>query len=169
VLKGQYQRQYAAPPAGPNEYRDRLILESKDFRRCVDYLVSRPDLDPERLGVFGFSRGASLLPALAVGEQRLKAAVLLNVGLGYANRLPEADIFNFLPRFRVPTLMGGGRSDFLFPLETSQRPMFRLLGAPEKDKKHVLRDGGHGDVGPGLREGIKEALDWFDRYLGPVK
>jgi len=169
VLKGQYQRQYAAPPAGPNEYRDRLILESKDFRRSIDYLMSRPDVDRDRLGVFGFSRGASLLPVLAVGEQRLKAAVLLNVGLGYVKRLPEADIFNFLPRFRVPTLMGGGRSDFAFPVETSQLPMFRLLGAPETDKKHVLRDGGHGDVGPGLRETIKDALDWFDRYLGPVK
>jgi pimeloyl-ACP methyl ester carboxylesterase len=169
VLKGQYQRQYAAPPAGPNENRDRLILESKDFRRSIDYLMSRPDVDRDRLGVFGFSRGASLLPVLAVGEQRLKAAVLLNVGLGYVKRLPEADVFNFLPRFRVPTLMGGGRSDFSFPVETSQLPMFRLLGAPEKDKKHILRDGGHGDVGPGLRETIKDALDWFDRYLGPVK
>jgi pimeloyl-ACP methyl ester carboxylesterase len=169
VLKGQYQRQYAAPAAGPNENRDRLILESKDFRRSIDYLMSRPDVDRDRLGVFGFSRGASLLPILAVGEQRLKAAVLLNVGLGYVKRLPEADVFNFLPRFRVPTLMGGGRSDFSYPVETSQLPMFRLLGAPETDKKHVLRDGGHGDVGPGLRETIKDALDWFDRYLGPVK
>ncbi len=106
VLKGQYQRRFADPPAGPNDYRDRLILESKDFRRAVDYLV-RPDVDRDRLGVFGFSRGATRLPILAVGEQRLKAAVLNSVGLSYANPppLPEADMFNFLPRFRVPTLM----------------------------------------------------------------
>jgi serine/threonine protein kinase/formylglycine-generating enzyme required for sulfatase activity/pimeloyl-ACP methyl ester carboxylesterase len=170
VLKGQYQRRYADPPAGPNEDRDRLILESKDFRRAVDYLVSRPDVDRDRLGVFGFSRGARLVPVLAVGEQRLKAAVLNRVGLSYADPPPpEADVFNFLPRFRVPTLMGGGRSDFVFPVETSQRPMFQLLGAPEEDKRLVLWDGGHGDIGPNFLGAIKEALDWFDRYLGPVK
>jgi serine/threonine protein kinase len=171
VLKGQYQRRFADPPAGPNDYRDRLILESKDFRRAVDYLVSRPDVDRDRLGVFGFSRGANRLPILAVGEQRLKAAVLNSVGLSYANPppLPEADMFNFLPRFRVPTLMVGPRSDFLFPVETSQRPMFELLGAPEEDKRLVLWDGGHGDTGPNFVGAIKEALDWFDRYLGPVK
>jgi homoserine acetyltransferase len=103
--------------------------------------------------------------------QRLKAAVLNSVGLSYANPPPlrEADMFNFLPRFRVPTLMVGPRSDFLFPVETSQRPMFQLLDAPEEDKRLVLWDGGHGDTGPNFLGAIKEALDWFDRYLGPVK
>jgi dipeptidyl aminopeptidase/acylaminoacyl peptidase len=167
VLKGHYQRRYATPPAGPNAWRDRLILESKDFRRSIDYLVSRPDVDRDRLGVFGLSRGC-LLPVLAVGEQRLKATVLVGVGLTFdRGQLPESDPFNFLPRFQVPTLMVGGRSDFLFPLETSQRPMFRLLGAPEKDKRQILWDGGH--VPPNRQTVIKETLEWFDRYLGPVK
>jgi dienelactone hydrolase len=34
-----------------------MILESKDFRRSIDYLVSRTDVDRNRLGVYGFSRG----------------------------------------------------------------------------------------------------------------
>ena len=168
VLKGHYRRRYASPPAGANELRDRLILESKDFRRSIDYLVSRPDVDRDRLGIFGLSRGACLMPILAVDEQRLKAAALLSVGLFY-NLLPEADPFHFLPRFRLPTLMAGGRSDFIFPLETSQRPMFRLLGAPDQDKRWVLWEGGHGDCRPSYPRLIKETLDWFDRYLGPVK
>jgi serine/threonine protein kinase/formylglycine-generating enzyme required for sulfatase activity/pimeloyl-ACP methyl ester carboxylesterase len=167
VVKGHYQRRHATPPAGPNAQRDRLVLESKDFRRSIDYLVSRPDVDRDRLGVLGISRGV-LAPVLAVGEQRLKAAVLLGSGLDFdRRRLPEADPFNFLPRFRVPTLVVGGRFDFLFPLETSMRPMFQLLGAAEKDKQLLLRDGGH--VPPDGQRMIKETLDWFDRYLGPVK
>jgi eukaryotic-like serine/threonine-protein kinase len=171
VLKGQYQRRYTAPAAGPNATRDRLILASKDFRRSIDYLVSRPDLDRDRLGVFGASAGANLLPIYAVGEQRLRAAVLVNTGL-FLNPalLPEVTPLNFLPRFQVPTLVGGGRSDFIFPLETSQRPLFRLLGAPEKDKQLISWDGGHGDIfGTNYRTVVKAALDWFDRYLGPVK
>jgi dipeptidyl aminopeptidase/acylaminoacyl peptidase len=170
VLKGHYQRRYAGPPAGPNELRDRLILESKDFRRSIDYLVSRPDVDGARLGVFGVSRGGCLVPLFAVDEKRLKAAVLASVGLIYDwQLLPEDDPFHFLPRFQVPTLMINGRSDFLFPVETAQRPMFRWLGAPGKDKLQVFWAGGHGDIRPSSQMVIKETLDWFDRYLGPVK
>jgi hypothetical protein len=35
-----------------------------------------------------------------------------------------------------------GRYDFRHPLETDQNQMFRLLGTPEKDKRHVLFEGG---------------------------
>jgi serine/threonine protein kinase/pimeloyl-ACP methyl ester carboxylesterase len=167
VLKGHYQRRYAKPAAGPHEARDRLILESKDFRRSIDYLVTRPDVDRDRLGVFGASLGIKV-PLLAVGEQRLKAVVLANSGLSFSRlQLPEADPLNFLPRFHVPTLIVGGRYDFLFPLETSMSPMFRLLGAPEKDKRLALWEGGH--VPPNDKIFIKETLDWLDRYLGPAK
>jgi len=170
VLKGHYQRRYASWPAGPNEDRDRLIVESKDFRRSIDYLASRPDVDRGRLGVDGVSRGAWLLPVLAVGEQRLKAVALINAGLNFdPSRLPEAEPFHFIPRLRVPTLIINGRSDFTMPLETSQLPIFRLLGAPEKDKRMVLWEGSHGDAVSNARMVIKEALDWFDRYLGPVR
>ena len=166
VLKGQYQRRYADPPAGLNAFRDRLIVESKEFRRSIDYLVSRKDVDRERLGVLGISRGG-LLPVLAIDERRLKAAVLISVGLAPGRLLPESDPFNFLPRFTVPTVMVCGRSDFIFPVEASQRPMFRLLGTPAKDKRLFNWDGGH--MPSSLQVPIREALGWFDRYLGPVK
>jgi tRNA A-37 threonylcarbamoyl transferase component Bud32/pimeloyl-ACP methyl ester carboxylesterase len=169
VLKGHYQRQYSTPAVGPNEARDRRILQSKDFRRSIDYLVSRADVDRERLGAFGISLGV-LAPVMAVGEERLKAAVLLASGLFLSRgSVPEADAFNFLPRFRVPTLLVNGRADFVFPIETSASPMFRLLGAPEEDKRLALRDGGHAPSGDERPLITKETLGWFDRYLGPVK
>jgi dienelactone hydrolase len=167
IVKGHYQRRYATPAAGPYEARDRLILESKDFRRSIDYLVTRPDVDRDRLAVSGASLGVKMA-FLTVGEQRLKAAVIINSGLFLGRRqLPEVDPLHFLPRFRFPTLVVGGRYDFLFPLETSMGPMFRLLGAPEKDKRLVLWEGGH--VPPDDKLIVKEELDWLDRYLGPVK
>jgi len=56
----------------------------------------------------------------------------------------------------------------MFPVDKSQQPMFRWLGTQSKDKRHVLFDTGHSlqAVRPAY---IKETLDWFDRYLGPVK
>jgi hypothetical protein len=91
-----------------------MILESKDFRRSIDYLVSRPDVDRDRLGLLGVNLGG-WTPVLALGEQRLKAAVFLGCGLSFNRReLPEADPFNFLSRFQVPPLIG--RRPIRFPL-----------------------------------------------------
>ena len=69
-------------------------------------------------------------------------------------------------RITVPLLMINGRYDLGSPFETSQLPMFRFLGTPQKDKRHVLFDTGHV---PPRNAIVKETLDWLDRYLGPVK
>jgi pimeloyl-ACP methyl ester carboxylesterase len=79
----------------------------------------------------------------------------------------EIDPVNFVPRIRTPVLLLGGRQDFVIPLKTAQVPCFRLLGTPEKDKKHVIFEGGHAPLR--IQTLIKDILDWLDRYLGPVR
>ena len=69
-------------------------------------------------------------------------------------------------RIEIPVLMLNGRYDFFFPLDTSQEPMYRLLGTPEEHKRHVVAEGGH-DVPRALL--IRETLDWLDTYLGAVE
>jgi hypothetical protein len=44
--------------------------------------------------------------------------------------------------------------------------MFDLLGTPQDRKKFVVAEGVHYVPRHAL---IRETLDWFDRYLGPVK
>jgi dipeptidyl aminopeptidase/acylaminoacyl peptidase len=155
------------PRAGPLAGRDYAIQAVKDARRAVDFLASRPDLNKERLGYFGISLGAGTgLRVLAV-EPRLRAAVLAAVGLNRGRGSPELDRFNYAPRVRQPVLLLNGRDDFLYPLEVSQRPLVALLGTPEKDKRLALLDGGH--ILPRSKDLVREALDWFDRYLGPVE
>lgn len=61
--------------------------------------------------------------------------------------------------------MLNGRFDFIFPAGSSQEPMFRLFWTPAEHKHRVLYDTGH-DIP--RNELLKEALDWLDRYLGPV-
>ena len=62
--------------------------------------------------------------------------------------------------------MLNGRYDFFFPVESSQRPMFRLLGTPETDKRYVVFESGHSVP---RKERTREALAWLDKYLGPVE
>jgi hypothetical protein len=101
-------------------------------------------------------------------EQRFRTAVLFEGGLYLsAAAPPETDPLNFLPRARVPVLMLNGRYDYTFPVDSSQKPFFRWLGTPEKDKRHVLYDAAH-DVMVNRTEVVKEVLSWLDQYLEPV-
>jgi pimeloyl-ACP methyl ester carboxylesterase len=95
----------------------------------------------------------------------VKAAVLYVAGLKLQYSLPEADPLHYAPRVRIPVLMMNGRYDFFFPLETSQIPLFRLLGTPPDRKRHVVSDGSHFVPRAML---VPEVIDWFDRWLGPV-
>ena len=57
--------------------------------------------------------------------------------------LPEADPFNFLPRVTIPILMLNGRYDDYYPLEESQKPLFRLLGTAPDQKRQLIYESGH--------------------------
>ena len=166
IYKGTYER-HAASGGGSSKQRDVLIEADKDLARSIDYLETRTDIDRERLAFYGVSSGAFLAPPPLAIENRFKAAILQSGGLAFERPLPEVDPFNFAPRVTLPVLMLNGRYDFVAPLETSQRPLFRLLASPERDKRHVLFESGH--AGYPMHDLMKEILDWLDRYLGPVR
>jgi cephalosporin-C deacetylase-like acetyl esterase/predicted Ser/Thr protein kinase len=169
LYKATFERGDGTTNAWPNmtsSYRDHVIAWSKDLRRSVDYLETRPDIDHNKLAYEGYSWGAAMGALLPAIEDRLKALVLVAPGLYFQRRLPEVDQLNFVPRVKAPVLMLNGRFDFIFPTASSQEPMFRLLGTPKEQKRRVVYDTGH-DIP--RTEMIKESLNWLDRYLGPVK
>jgi dienelactone hydrolase len=169
VFKGMYERYGPLTthyPQPTNTYRDTVIQMSKDLRRAVDYLETRPEIDKNKLAYDGVSFGATMGPIMVAMEPRLKAAVFVLGGFYQQRRAAEVDQINFAPRVRCPVLMINGRFDWIFPLVSSQQPMFRLLGTPEADKRHVLLDIGHSIT---VNQMIKDSLDWLDRYLGPVR
>ncbi len=99
-------------------------------------------------------------------ENRFRTAVVVGGGFSPVQQFPELREVNFAPHVKVPILLINGRYDFIFPVVTSQQPMFRLLGTPEKDKRYVLVDSGHV---PPRNDIIRETLDWLDHYLGPAR
>jgi dienelactone hydrolase len=168
VYKGTMERNFERPADWEDSYRQgeyRLQLV-KDFRRCVDYLETRQDIDSGKLAYYGMSWGAGwpglIIPAV---EERLKASVLLAGGLNNLGRR-EVQSINYVSRVKLPTLMLNGRYDSTITYETSVKPMFDLLGTPEEDKRLIPYDTDHI---PPRNEFVKEILAWFDKYLGPVK
>jgi pimeloyl-ACP methyl ester carboxylesterase len=166
IYQDTYVRRLEVRPSTPNLRRDLVIQWSKDVGRSIDYLQTRKDLDLTKLAYLGSSLGAIEGVINVALEDRIKVAVLLLGGLRFVRYPPEIEPFNFAPRVKVPTLMVTGRNDFTMPYETSQLPLFRRLGSPENDKRHVMYEGGHAPVR--MQPIIREVLDWLDRYQGKV-
>ncbi|MEK7678226.1 MAG: prolyl oligopeptidase family serine peptidase [Verrucomicrobiota bacterium] len=80
--------------------------------RGLDYLVSRPDVDPERVGVTGISGGGAATFWIAAADERVKVAVPVS-GM--------ADLLSY-----VPNRVINGHCDCMFLYNTYQWPWTRL-------------------------------------------
>jgi hypothetical protein len=105
----------------------------------------------------------AIIPAV---DSRFKVNVLALAGMEYSQSMPEVDKINFLPRVTQPTLMLNGHYDFFFPVDSTQIPFYNLLGAKKDQKKRIQFETGHNVP---RNELIKETLNWFDLWLGPVQ
>ena len=170
VYKGTFERGNPALSAISQDveshaYTEFLTQLVKDYRRSIDYLETRRDIDSRKLAYYGMSWGGVFGAIIPAVEDRLKASVLLAGGLPpRGQRRPEADHLNYVTRVRTPTLMLNGKYDN--SLDTGIRPMFDLLGTPAEHKDLKLYETDHI---PPRNEFIKETLAWLDKYLGPVK
>ncbi|MHC4567682.1 MAG: protein kinase domain-containing protein [Planctomycetota bacterium] len=172
VYKGTYERRFVdgtpSPRKRPNDYRQWVRQLAKDVGCSIDYLASRGDMDMDKLTYYGLSWGAFQGPIYMVAERkRIKYGILLGGGL-IDEGLYEArvDPINYLGHVEAPALMIGGTMDAIFPHETSQQPMFDLLGS--KDKEFETYEGGHGLFGLVSTQVKSKVLKWLDEHLGPV-
>lgn len=168
IFKGTFERRDKLNSDLANEsvfYKEHVIMWRRDIGRSLDYLGSRDDMRMDKVGYYGVSWGGYMGGIIPAIEPRIRALVLHVGGMEMNRSLPEVDQMNFLPRVKQPVLMLNGKHDMFFPVETSQKPMFRFLGTPEQDKKIIIYEAGHLVPRPEL---IKETLAWFDKYLGPT-
>ncbi|MGA2859484.1 MAG: alpha/beta hydrolase family protein [Candidatus Sulfotelmatobacter sp.] len=156
-----------------------------DEFRALDYLASRPEVDPQRLGAFGMSMGATKAWWLAALDPRV--SVCMDVccltdfdALIKARDLHEHGIYYYVPsllkHFQTaqinelivprPHLSVNGRRDPLTPPAGVEKirdylvPLYRQQGQ-ERDCRIELFDCGHVEL-PEMRKII---LEWTDRYL----
>jgi dipeptidyl aminopeptidase/acylaminoacyl peptidase len=169
--------------------------EQDDLISVVDYLASRPDVDAEKLGVFGFSMGGATALMTASREPRLKAVVAdsawsearrwLKPSVGAAFTSPR-DRFNALS-LKIAELRTGIDLDDLRPVEVvgriSPRPVMLIHGtaddvvvpsesernygaAKEPKELHLVPGAKHGDtIAPGEPSTEAQVREFFDRAL----
>ncbi|PKN70616.1 MAG: alpha/beta hydrolase [Deltaproteobacteria bacterium HGW-Deltaproteobacteria-12] len=77
-----------------------LPLEGKFFRpdmaapikAIVDYALSRPDVDPQRLAVYGYSSGGGFAPMAAEKDNRIKAVIMNNAVMDAGAGVGKMDV-----------------------------------------------------------------------------
>ncbi len=169
IYQGTFGRKQEFPDSdtivwGEDTYRyvEYITQVIKDFKRSVDYLETRKEIDSARLAYLGISWGSCMGAIVPAVDDRLKASVLVIGGFLQPVIKPEIDQINYVTHVKIPTLMLNGRYDVVgFPYETTVKPMFDLLGTPEKNL--ILEDTDH--FFPRNRM-IREMDAWLDKHLG---
>ncbi|MGQ9681892.1 MAG: alpha/beta hydrolase [Anaerolineae bacterium] len=157
-----------------------LTLNIWDMKCCVDYLQSRSEVDPERIGMMGLSQGGTMTAFTAAAEPRIKAADII----GYVNPWREFGIkrANFCGSQIVPGIHRWFDTDDIAGL-IAPRPLLLEMGiydncfpiqdllAGYEGVKRIYEAAGAGSdlwadihAGPHAFAGHK-AFDFFRRYL----
>ena len=128
------------------------LFRAWDGIRGIDYLLTRPEVDPDRIGCCGQSGGGTLTQFLAALDSRIRAAV---VSMGNTENLAQSDVeppgsADDAEQNIVPALARGiDRADLLYAF--APRPL--LMGI-------TLHDAGH-TYSP---EYVSGSLDFLDEY-----
>lgn len=163
VYQGTFERK-GRKRRGPLSARRQLVEQVQDVSRTLDYLATRDDIAQDKIAFHGLSYGAVRAPFILAVEKRFATAMILSAGIPAENLPPEITMEHYLPRVTLPTLFMTGRDDFSYHYESSQIPLFRNLGTPAQQKKHVIFAGGH--LPTGYSELQREVISWLDRTLG---
>ena len=135
---------YNPPGAPPRKnyftLRDIITQTIRDYRRGIDYLETRPDIDVKRLGIVGYSMGGFHAVSLTSVEPRIKAAVGCVVPVSWRED-PILDPANYVaPIGERPFLMLQGKTDGLCNEEQAKTLYQRF----NPESAHlILYDSGH--------------------------
>lgn len=140
-------------------FRDMIIESAIDYRRGIDYLAARPEIDTSQIGVVGYSMGGIMSFILSAVDSRIDVSVSCVSPIVTVPYLPTA-VHNFAPFTKdTPFLMMMGKEDQRnYSVETASQ-LHDLIDSNDKDL--VFFDSGH--MLPA--EWTSHAKEWLLEYL----
>jgi pimeloyl-ACP methyl ester carboxylesterase len=157
-----------------------LTLNIWDIKCCIDYLETRDEVDPGRIGMMGLSQGGTMTTFAAAADRRIKAADIIgyvnpwvDFGIRDANFcgsqiVPE--VFNYFDTDDIaglisprPLLLEMGIYDSCFPLQDTIKG---YKGVKEIYTASGAEDKLWADIFPGPHAfGGNKAFEFFGKYL----
>lgn len=147
-------------PNETEEYKNTIIKIGKDFKRVVDFLETRKNLNIKKLSYMGYSWGSVTSNILLAIENRVKSAAIFVGGLMLQKSRKEIESHLYVRRIKIPILHIVGKLDGIFEFEDSFLPWNELVGTPDEDKKIVILD----EIGHGLPKDLM-----IDKHLQFIK
>lgn len=144
-----------------NRFRNMTINTVLDYRRLIDYLATRSEIDSTQIGVIGYSMGGSMAFLLTSVDERVQTAVACVAPPSINSRhLPYMTLYNFAHAIGSrPFLMMMGKQD-TFYTEEGVNQLFQLI--PGSTKELVFFDSGHNLPS---EEWVPKAANWFQTHL----
>lgn len=149
-----------------NRWREMVVQTIVDYRRAIDYLETRKEIDPERIGVIGYSLGGIMSFVLSGVDSRINvitacvSPTLMRQRWPNQHNISAISPFNFVRAIKGrPILMLMGRNDdFNYTVEEA-RALFDLIEGESKeiafyDCQHRLPD-----------KHVSKAVEWFKNHL----
>ena len=149
-----------------NRLREMVVQTVVDYRRAIDYLETRKEIDPNRIGVIGYSLGGSMSFVLTGVDSRIKVTTACVSPTLMRKRWPNQHNISAIAPSNIiraikgrPLLMLMGRNDdFNYTVEEAQA-LYDLIEGTSKelvfyDSKHRLPE-----------EHVDKALEWFKKHL----
>ena len=131
---------------------------TRDYRRAIDYLETRTDLDSSRLGMIGYSMGGAQTFFLTGVEPRIKASVSC-CAPAEKNKWSPIAPQNYLAGIgERPFLMIMGRTDEMCPVGHAQGLYAQI---PATTKELLFVDAGH-KLPPTY---VPHAIDWIKQHV----
>jgi len=152
-----------------------------DMMRAIDYLTTRKEVDPERIGCLGSSYGGTISLFLPALDERIKVTIVANylssfkafalelsgicgqqIPIGILKYGEMWDVACLIaPR---PALYMSSTQDEIFPLEAAREAfkhiqrLYDVLGIPDRTA-HIEVEGPHGSWD------YKSVVEWFNKWL----
>jgi len=163
----------------------------EDVLASVDYVIDQGYVNPDRLGVGGWSYGGLLTNHVIVKTGRFKAAItgasstlyVANYGHDHYQRWWEYELglpwkkenreiweklspFNYVENVTTPTLIVGGEKDWNVPILNSEQ-LYQALKRIGRTTQLVVYPGEfHGIQTPSYIKDLYERyLDWYGKYV----
>lgn len=149
-----------------NRLREMVVQTVVDYRRAIDYLETRKEIEPNRIGVIGYSLGGAMAFILTGVDPRIKVITACVTPNLIRQRWPDQHNIsaiaptNFVRAIQGrPTLMLMGRNDKGQYTVEEARVLYELIEGESKeivfyDCKHRLPE-----------EHVSKATEWFKNHI----